>query len=498
MDEEQLMLYQLMRGQGLAGPEVGPVTLTDDMRDTMQVVRPKQNTPQSIIDMRRAIKNAFAQGGVNVDNVGQNRAQSPNVPSRPLPGLGGGPMPDGRNPYMESLFNRVDQIQAPGGSGEDNFFLENQQNIDELSAILGGQAQPSGGPTPNAPSGGQPTLNYAAPPEAGNAADMNDFVSEFQGAGFDGTTPQGYPEAEELADYGKSVSQFAKALETPGFQKFLGQMGIAFSRGNPNEPGTILGNAAVQGADAEVERRLIEGLMSGKDISEIELGGVPTSDALGTAFTLAQRQERLGQTERAQDFEEEMGRKEFKEGQEAQDFNEWMGQHEVAGMWQKLGLQAQGLEQERLELIADQNKENMPNDVESWQYGAALDAVAQRYLDIAKKAREQELSAQGVSPTLSAIQDAFSNEKTGFDPQAVLNYLPNDLRSRALTEAQQFSSVISADAQGGQSIDPEAFESALNQVGNIPVARTKAQYGAIPEGAWYRDSQGNLFQKGNE
>lgn len=492
---EDELLFQLMRGQGMAepvtGPEIGPVTLTDDMRDTMNVVRPnKRKKSQSVEQMKNAIRNAFIGGGVDLnaaDRAAEQRKQE-QAPEALL-GLGAG--------NIDTIGSGDQYMQNMLSHGRENPLLKNQGDIELLQGLMSG-GQPSGGgqapsqaPQPNAPSGNPTPLSVSQTdvPDL-NAGDL-DMMGEFQGTQIEGVTPRGVPEAEELSGLGKAISGFSKALETPGFQKFLGQMGMAFGQGDPSSPGTILGQQAVQGADAEVERRLVEGLMSGKDISEIELEGAPTSEALSNAFTLRQRQDAQELDERTQDFREETTERQLDMSEEEQAFNQWATNSRIAQQWKRIGLEEDRLDLNRLEAVSALSEESKPEDVESWQHGVAAETVSQKYLDLAKKFRDQSL---GTLSTMADFQNAVSNEKTGYDPQAVISYLPENLRQQAMSEIQQMSKVVQADASGKQQLEPEAFQQSIQNVG-IQTAKSQQELSNIQPGQYFRLPNGKVMQK---
>lgn len=90
----------------------------------------------------------------------------------------------------------------------------------------------------------------------------------------EGQTPQGVSEPSEIATAGEDMSAVGRALGNPAVQRFLGEMGVAFSRGNPNEPGTILGQRAIESADAQQIQSVTSKLLRGEELTPQDVAGL--------------------------------------------------------------------------------------------------------------------------------------------------------------------------------------------------------------------------------
>lgn len=120
-----------------------------------------------------------------------------------------------------------------------------------------------------------------------------------------GTTPQGVSEVAEIEETGKDLGKVGKALSNPAVQKFLGEMGVAFGRGNPNEPGVMLGKSGIDQAKAQQTNNLAAKMLKGEEITEEDMQGVD-SETLGQAReqSLAQREQQRKEEATEADIEQ--------------------------------------------------------------------------------------------------------------------------------------------------------------------------------------------------
>lgn len=101
----------------------------------------------------------------------------------------------------------------------------------------------------------------------------------------DNLTPPGTPAPSEIKKQAGALQAFSRALATPGFQKMLGQLGMALSARDPNSFGYQLGAQVV--ADAEAQMR-------GEALNAVAPEGTPNLsglDAQSQQAVLAQANE---------------------------------------------------------------------------------------------------------------------------------------------------------------------------------------------------------------
>ena len=76
-------------------------------------------------------------------------------------------------------------------------------------------------------------------------------------------------QAEEAKGRSRFFSSLSNVLGDPNAQAFLGQLGMAFAGNRPGQPGTILGQAAVEGAQRQMEAGMISRMLAGEDPGEV-------------------------------------------------------------------------------------------------------------------------------------------------------------------------------------------------------------------------------------
>lgn len=467
---EDELLNQLLLGTEAGA--IGPMNLTPEMADSANVIDTTKRGSVAKRQMREAILRAFSQGGVNV-----RRGESNPTPRRvPGPDEGVGPINPANDPIQQTISSLMDMSALGEEQSTNGEQTGKKPLVPNESPKLS-----TGGFTkePKTDENGVPVNRYI--PDA--------VLPSLMGAQHAGLTPVGIPEPEEIEGIGKALQNFSKSLATPGFQRFLSQMGIAFSGGRPNEPGTILGQANIERLDAQLEEQIVQGLLEGKSLSEIDLPETPSSEILNRAVRTAQTERGLNQKDRALNLEQQ--RVDIsKAGQET---SEALGFGRLDVLYKRLGLDERRLNLDRLKLIADSNEADKPEGVESWQYGAALDIIGQKYLDQAEEARKAALGEDFAK--LSDLQKAFSNEKTGFDPQAVLNYLPQELKQKALTEAQSLAKGMARDFSNQNTPAGEInFGEDVNRSVDAVTLSDPSEVAGLSRGTLFR-LNGQLYEK---
>lgn len=471
MDEELLeLIRQGGQGRGVSVPGLGPIELTPEIEETATVIDTK--APNS----KRAIKNAiqkallgssFTPGQAvsgSGNRGGSSNASVPNSPLRTeedpvqqlLKGINDPSVLRGREPIVNNLgdtaFQNDSVSQSPRAVSSGGFIRPTEE-------------QKELGENENLP---QPRLSDI------------DF-SNFEGTKIEGKTPVGTPEPEELQGFSKAISNFGKALETPGFQRFLSQMGIAFSGGRPNEPGTILGQFNIQQLDSQLEEQLTQGLLEGKTLDEIDLPETPNSEVLNRALENVRQQRALDLQERG--LEDTERRTDLQES--GQEFEEFYSRERLRQLERQLDIQEGQLDVSRAKIIGDRLKDMKPDDVEVGEFGIAMDIIGQKYVDIANKFRREELGEE--FQKLSELQKVFSNEKTGFQPEAVMQHLPQNVRARALDEAQTLARGLSTSFQGGN--EP------LQGVASFTVAQNAQEVASFSDGTTFQTPDGGIWMK---
>ena len=121
---------------------------------------------------------------------------------------------------------------------------------------------------------------------------------------------QGAPQPKRTQGAKKGKSMFSKvgdALMSPAGQNFLGSMGVAFTQGNPNSVGTILGTKGQELAQGRAIKNYASRLLKGEDPGDIEGMDVSniTPEGIAMAESMAARQEQGERADRGLDLESE-------------------------------------------------------------------------------------------------------------------------------------------------------------------------------------------------
>lgn len=467
MDED---LFKYMQRLLDSSPEaVGPVELTPQIQDTATVIdgTKKKKKPESIKQMGSAIRSAL---------LGSSFTRRP-APEKRVPRG----MEVNNSPLIPDQNDQVVQLLKGMNSGDNLAVTPDNLSVDQKPRTVqsGGFIKPTDEQKDN------PVGRNTNVPNI-NAGNLD--LSQFAGSKIQGITPVGTPEPEEISGLSKALNSFSKALETPGFQRFLSQMGIAFSGGRPNEPGTILGQFNINQLDSDLENKIVKGLSEGKSLSEIDLPETPSSEIINRAMDRVMQQRDLSLKERQIANQERGTKADIRQKDAAFEYDKKYNDTRLRQIERGLDIKENSLNLERAKLMADTYKETKPDEVSVGEWGIALDAIAQKYLPLAKEARRADLEAQGISPTLTAIQEAFSNEKTGFDANAVLNYLSPDQLNQALTDASKLSQQLNTSFNTGQTLD---FTNKQQQVGSRDNPISADQVAGIPQGStfWAKDPQ---------
>lgn len=73
----------------------------------------------------------------------------------------------------------------------------------------------------------------------------------------------------------RGLGAVSALLARPEVQRGLGQFALAFGQGDPTSPATILGNAAIEGAQGALISQAIQDIEAGRPLSELNLNGLP-------------------------------------------------------------------------------------------------------------------------------------------------------------------------------------------------------------------------------
>lgn len=312
------------------------------------------------------------------------------------------------------------------------------------------QTNPGSAPPASQASTRQGQIGEVNTPPIADVRDQEDLQrvlgmsQDVLGRDVSGMTAKGLPEPEKVKGLKKAFGNLENILSNPAVLNFMSDMGIAFSGGHPNAPGTILGQANKSKLRADADSKLLEGLLQGKSVDEIDLGGMAANpEILSQGYQLTQKDRSLDQTDT-----------QLEQSADRQEFNEWVQTNNVGAMWERLNLQQQGLDIDRLKANADAL--SLGEGMDSWHYGAGADAVASMWRDVALNNWQESLGEEFQS--LTEMQKAFRDELGKFDPQAVMAELSTEQQAKARRQMSEVGRMVA------QNADPAAIEEYINNM----------------------------------
>jgi hypothetical protein len=408
-------LLELLRqgGEGM----IGPIELDSATRDTTRVIDGTRRSP--MLDDRGQFQTPFRsigqgtgalrQGFQTTGNVFRNLAQ-PRTPTQPTQ-----PAAPAQQP-----------AQQPADMGLNAQGIPNALARRDQPADIGGQPQAD----PLADMLRTGGIGQAEMPASPTTRTAEQAITDFAGSQIENVTPVGVPEPEEITGLGRALSQFGKALETPGFQRFLSEMGIAFSGGHPNTAGTILGQQNIQSLDAQAQSEVMQRLLAGESLEDIDLSQIRTMEGVQAATDVAVRRGEFEQT--------------MEQRQAEQEFDQDFRTERLRQFDDQIGIQRDRLELDWFRALSDQSATEKPDGVASFEHGYALSTVAST--DVFHNAAMQSLRSRADELGLSTIQDIQSvlrGDDGQLDPHAVRANIPSELQQEFDRQVNQLSQSVS-------------------------------------------------------
>ena len=333
--------------------------------------------------------------------------------------------------YGEQIYDWDENMLSALINGEDPMLYAPEEDVSQ-DGTVGGQAVGGGGDAVSEqmrgegfPHGGDP--NVLAQREQAPAA------SAAGGQGWSDIgqmlTSDGMPDPEKMSRFSKAISSVSKALEEPAVWEFLGHMGMAFGQGHAGSPGTILGQAAVTGAQAEMEGRAMRAALAGEDV---DFSGL-TSDAVRSVGQTTMQMREQSRLERETDVKE---RQERVQGYTALE--------RIRQIDEQLGLSSERLDLDWFKAISDLYLQQAggttkPDGVDSFVHGYALNNVASSFQPIAEEAvwsRREELGLRNIAQVQQVLS---ASDSDAIDPMAVRRYLPPELQKEFDRQTLQMS-----------------------------------------------------------
>ena len=376
-------------------------------------------------------------------------------------------------------FSRMRDAQRARDRATQNRMDTEQRVSQELAELEG--AQQTGDPVIDALQGGQQEPANIEPAEfgGGETFGMHEMIESFMPS-MEEVASEEERIGKGLENFGKTASTLGKLLEDPAAQKFLAQMGIAFAGGHPEEPGTILGQAAIQQIDADQEARVMQALLSGEDISDVDLQGL-SSEAIRNISQTIQQQTQLEQADRRLDLEDR--RLTTQEQQQQRRLEQFDAQ---------IGIQSDRLELDWFKTLSALNQAEAPEGVDSWQHGYALQTVGSTFQRHVEEMMWADRERLGFS-SIAQIRDALSDSDGRMDPNAIRAKLPPEIQQEFDRQVRELSKSV---ARNTRDIGTAGQEDDFTP-GSFPILRSREEFEQLEPGSVFQEGA-NIWLKGED
>lgn len=278
--------------------------------------------------------------------------------------------------------------------------------------------------------------------EGASAVGGGGSLERATGADVEGETPVGVPEPEGASAVGNFLSNVGETLSEPSVQNFLAEMGIAFSQGRENEPGTILGKGVLRRNRGQAVSRVAGEMLEGKPLSEIDTSGLLPDD-ISTAVGLATQQQQQETREERTNIQ-----------QQRADIESRVTDLRERGLdLEEEGLELEGLQTEsdienaeaQVTLAEDRlEAENRMNEARIRLFDARARALEAEESDELNEAEQSQLNDQ-LLRTRSNVKSILDEERSNLeDAQADVDKIEGNIESfepsglEALTEGTIF------------------------------------------------------------
>lgn len=285
------------------------------------------------------------------------------------------------------------------------------------------------------------------------------------GQSLEGTTPKGVSEAAEIEQTGQDLGKVGKALANPAVQKFLGQMGVAFARGNPNEPGAILGKAGIENAKGKQVSNLAAKMLKGEEITEEDMRGVD-SETLSQA-----RSQSLAQREQAR--KEKATEADIEQGERGLDIEEQrVGLQERANELRERGIE---LDEEQFDFDKEMSEEQLLQAETELNIAERKADIRDRLATSLVKLREAEIAQMGEDAEPTPQEQARLQEARNETSQLLSEQLSierdrlSTMESEVKSDNPDFGDFTEAFFTPGETARASQLQEELEQ--NTPQAR---------------------------